>query len=221
MAWIGGNRYLSLSEMDNNSLEVYRNLGTTFTLNALCAMLGNFRHESTVNPQIWESLEPQTIAGVRRGYGLAQWTPWNKLADWANDNGLDYTNGDTQCKRILYELQNNLQWGGNLYANYLNTPPFNFAGFAQSNLDLATLTLYFTLFYERPAEENIEKSRQTKLDYANRIYTILSGIAPPSPEPPRTSSPLNIKHKKLAVFLLDEKRRRKAVILKKSKGGKK
>ena len=72
MAWISGNRYLSLSEMQNNVDIIhyfFRSAG--WTDNAIAAMLGNMQSESTINPGIWEGLDP--YAG---GYGLVQWTPY-------------------------------------------------------------------------------------------------------------------------------------------------
>ena len=39
-----------------------------WTLNAVAAMLGNMQSESTINPGIWEGLDP--FVG---GYGLVQW----------------------------------------------------------------------------------------------------------------------------------------------------
>lgn len=189
MAWIGGNRYLSQSEMLNNAKEIYNVLGSTFSLNSLSAMIGNMRTESFVNPNIWENLEPQTDPTVRRGYGLVQWTPWGKLKSWCDASGLNYTDGNAQCLRIIYELNNNIQWGGNLYNNYPNTPPYDFYGFSCSTEPLETLTLNFTIFYERPRESEIEKWRQTKLDFAKLVYEELSGMTPPGPEPPRPAPP--------------------------------
>ena len=49
-----------------------------WTLNAVAAMLGNMQSESTINPGIWEGLDP--FVG---GYGLVQWTPYTKYSDWA------------------------------------------------------------------------------------------------------------------------------------------
>src|SRR5690606_39763347 len=44
------------------------------------------------------------------GYGLVQWTPFNKYTIWARDNDLDYSHIDSQLMRIEYELQNGIQW---------------------------------------------------------------------------------------------------------------
>lgn len=206
MAWIGGNRYLSQSEMLNNAKEIYSNLGSVFSLKSLCAMIGNMRVESFVNPNIWESLTPSTDPNAIHGYGLVQWTPWGKLATWCSQNGLDYTNGDAQCARIAWELQNGTQWGRNGYANYPNNPPYSFYEFSRSTDSLESLTLNFTLYYERPRESEIAKWRQTKLDFAELVYTELSGIAPPRPDPPSPVQPSTgggtVRHKTLPVYMM-------------------
>ena len=69
MAWISGNRYLSISEMQNNvDILHYFFRSAGWTDNAIAAMLGNMQSESTINPGIWENLEPYS-----GGYGLVQW----------------------------------------------------------------------------------------------------------------------------------------------------
>ena len=55
MAWIGGNRYLSSAEMQNNARIIYEYLlEKGWSVNAICAVIGNMEVESKINPNVWE-----------------------------------------------------------------------------------------------------------------------------------------------------------------------
>ena len=103
MPWITGNRYLSMTEMQNNADIMYAFFTEHgWTVNAIAAMFGNMQTESTLNPGIWESLDP--FGG---GYGLVQWTPYTNYSDWAGDAWQE--NGQKEMERIIYEREHNLQ----------------------------------------------------------------------------------------------------------------
>lgn len=173
MAWIGGNRYLSQSEMKNNATIVWNYLGSKgWTINAVSALLGNMQSESTINPNIWESL----TVDYSRGYGLVQWTPATKYIDWA---GADWENGDKELDRIIYEVDNGLQWFSNPNAPIVN-PPITFKEFTTSTESPATLANYFLWYYEHPAET----IQPIRAEQANAWYEFLSGKPPEPPEPP-------------------------------------
>lgn len=165
MPWVSGNRYLSLEEMQSNALMIrdYFIL-KGWSLNAICGMLGNIQTESTINPQIWESLDEGNLDG---GYGLVQWTPATKYIDWA---GSDYQDGNRQCDRIIYELENNLQW--------IVTPehPMTFQEFSTSTETPYNLAMVFIANYERPLDPN----QPIRGEQANYWYEYLGGI-PPTP----------------------------------------
>ena len=187
MAWIGGNRYLSKSEMENNAVEVYNNLSSYgWTLNSISAILGNMESESTINPNIWESL----TYNPDRGYGLTQWTPSTKYTNWA---GAEYENGDKQCERLKYEADNGLQWYPNKYAPIV-TPPITFKEFTQSTDDVVTLATYFMWYYEQPTDLN-QPNRGTQ---AQSWYEFLSGVAPTPPTP----TPIEQNIKKMPVYMM-------------------
>ena len=59
-----------------------------------------------------------------RGYGLVQWTPRSKYWDWATAVGLDPRHGDSQLKRIDYEIENNIQWIPKSTFDYLTFAEF-------------------------------------------------------------------------------------------------
>ena len=169
MAWIGGNRYLNQSEMENNVTELWNwfsvQLGAS--PHAVAAMAGNMQSESTVNPQIWENLE----INEKKGYGLVQWTPATKLINWAaaQDPPMDYAAGDTQCERIFYEMVEKIQW----YPT--RKYPMTFQEFMFSEDSPYDLAMAFLYNYERPENKN-QPNRGTQ---AESWYTFITGLPPP------------------------------------------
>lgn len=176
MSWIGGNRYLSTEEMQNNATELWNYFGSNgWSVEAVSAMLGNMQTESTINPNIWESL----TVNYNRGYGLVQWTPATKYINWA---GSVYADGNKQCERIQYEADNGLQWFSNPNAP-IPTPPISFAEFSTSTEAPATLANYFLWYYEHPSVTE-QPNRGTQAEY---WYTFLSGKEPQPPSPTPSS----------------------------------
>lgn len=140
-----------------------------WTLNAVCAVLGNMQTESSINPGIWENLQPTTVRDDLHGYGLVQWTPWNKYADWAGANWQN--NGDRQLERIIYESVNGIQWFYNSQMHL--SPPITFEQFTHSELPIETLSDYWLYFYEHPGDP--VASRQLRRNQTNYWYEYLSG----------------------------------------------
>lgn len=140
MAWITGNRYLNMAEMQNNAdLIAEYFTGKGWTIQAICGMLGNMQTESTLNPGIWQNLTPGT-----GGYGLVQWTPYTKYSNWAGAGWEN--NGPKECERIQWELENGEQWiATSMY-------PMSFREFSQSYSPPDILADAFLRNYERPAE---------------------------------------------------------------------
>lgn len=162
MPWITGNRYLSISEMQNNADIMYAFFTAQgWTVNAIAAMFGNMQTESTLNPGIWENLDP--FVG---GYGLVQWTPYTHYSEWAGDGWQD--NGQKEMERIQYELENHLQWiSTSLY-------PMTFREFSQSDKPPAYLAQAFLYNYERPAVKP-QPARSRQAEY---WYEYLAGRPP-------------------------------------------
>lgn len=137
------NRYLTLEEMTVNAQYILDFLlSRGWTKNAICGMLGNMQTESTINPGIWEG---QNLGDMTGGFGLVQWTPATKLISWAQSMSLDYTEMDTQLQRILYEVEQNIQW---IHES------MTFHEFTQSNDSASNLGMLFIEAYERPANPN-------------------------------------------------------------------
>lgn len=175
--WISKNAYLTQSEMENNAIMVWNYFGSRgWTLNAVCAMLGNMQTESTINPGIWESLVVQG-----GGYGLVQWTPYTKYSEWAGTDWQD--NGDKQCERIVYERDNGLQWFRNPSVD-IPDPPITFSEFSDSTLPVDTLANYFLWYYEHPADPD----QPNRAAQAQAWYEFLYGIDPSQPDAPNKTA---------------------------------
>lgn len=169
--WIAKNTYLTRDEMENNALLAWAFFGSRgWSREAVSAMLGNMQTESTINPGIWESL-----IEYGGGYGLVQWTPYTKYSEWAGSGWEN--NGNKQCERINYEMENGLQWFSNIEAPIVD-PPITFEEFSKSTDDVETLANYFLWYYEHPAD-TIQPNRA---EQAKNWYEFLAGITPtPTP----------------------------------------
>lgn len=176
---ISGNRYLSRSEMENNARYIWEYFGSRgWSINAVAGMLGNMQTESTINPGIWESLKE---GNTSKGYGLVQWTPATKLITWANNQGLDYTDMDTQLWRILYEFS----YGYQYYPT--KDYPETFEEFKVSTKDPHYLGMAFLANYERPRVANQPKRGKQ----AQEWYEFLSALpAPEATKPKNKELPL-------------------------------
>jgi hypothetical protein len=157
------NRFLSLTEMKVNAEHILGYLGSRgWTRNSICGMLGNMQSESTINPGIWQGLNSYdstpyvTVSG--QGYGLVQWTPFNKYTIWARDNGLTYSDMNAQLQRIEYEIANGLQWIST------SSYPMSFQQFKVSTETPEYLAQAFIRNYERPADQN-QPNRSTQARY--------------------------------------------------------
>lgn len=172
MAWIEGNFALTTEQMENNARELYAYFSPLgFTVNAICGMLGNMWRESTVNPGVWQDY----TVNYKRGFGLVQWTPAGDYISWAQQNGLHYDKGDTQCRRIKFEYDNGLQY----YKT--SSYPLNFKEFAASTQTPEYLAEAFLYNYERAAAATADLEGRKK--WARYFYELLEGETPDVPEP--------------------------------------
>lgn len=153
---VSGNRYLTLAEMQVNAKYIYQFLYQYgWTINAIAGMLGNMQRESTINPAIWQSLNEGNTSG---GFGLVQWTPASNYISWCESEGLTYTDMDANLLRILYELENGVQY----YPT--DAYPETFREFTQSNATPEYLAMAFLKNYERAGVEASEE-RQVNARY--------------------------------------------------------
>lgn len=182
-SYYAGNVFLTDSEMKTNANYIYRYLSLKgWSRSAVAGMLGNMETESTINPAIWQNLNPVES----NGYGLVQWTPSTNYTLWCTSEGLNPERMDSALARIEYELANGLQWIAT------DDYPLSFAEFKVSNESPEYLAQAFLRNYERPADQN-QPARSTQ---ARKWYSELTGdspITPPSAE---------VKTKKMPFILL-------------------
>ena len=115
----------------------FKNKG--WTKNAICGLLGNIEIETayTLNPDI-------NAYNGDGGYGLLQWTPGSKLKNWAESNGLNFKTINTQCRRVIYEYDNNVQFYPSNYCS------LSFKQYVKSYNSPESLAECFMHNYERP-----------------------------------------------------------------------
>ena len=186
----GESEPLTLEEMQVNALYLYNVLsGAGWTINSISAMLGNMQAESTINPGRWQN---EDVDNTDIGYSLVQWTPASKYIGWCNSQGLaDPSEMDSAIARILFEVENNIQWIGTEDYN------FTFSTFTKSSDDVGMLAKAFLLNYERPADQS-KRVQDYRTQLATAWYEFLSGTTPETTK----------KKKKGYNFLLFNKRKR-------------
>lgn len=170
--WIKGNRYLSIGEMQNNAQIIFNTLLLKgWTKNAIAGMLGNMQKESTINPGIWQNLNPNQSLG----WGLVQWTPSTNFTDWAAANGYANDDGDAQLIWIDTVTASVGQWIPT--TQY----PETFGEFKVSTQTPEYLADCFLKNFERPGEID-QPDRQR---YARYWFDWWEGspVPPPNPNP--------------------------------------
>lgn len=190
-----GNVFLSRAQMQVNARYVWQYLRLKgWSRNAVAGMLGNMETESTINAGIWQNLSDGSDLSL--GFGLVQWTPASKYLDWCGY--VAYDSIDTALDRIIYELENGLQW--------ISTEdyPLSFATFAKSAGSPEYLAECFLHNYERPADTN-QPARATQartwynyLEQYDDGYTGDGGDIDDGDEP----TPIPYKTSKMPLWLL-------------------
>ena len=176
--WISDyQRWLTEDEsLHNAQIVVHYFSALGWTPQAISAMCGNMRHESSINPDMYEygyAWEDD------RGYGLVQWTPRSKYWDWAVARGLPPRHGDSQLARIEYEIENGIQWIAISDYDYMT-----FEEFSQSTLSVSYLTEVFIWSYERPNRQAGETSLPNRIAFAERVFNELDFEGGPGPGGP-------------------------------------
>ncbi len=188
---------LTAAEMQTNAKYIYSALiDKGWSKNAISALLGNLQAESAINPGRWQS---DSVNSLTSGYGLVQWTPATKYLDWCESYGyIDPSEMDNNISRIIYELNNGIQWIAT--ANYNLT----FKEFSTSSESVEYLAKAFLLDYERPADQS-ESVQAFRASLASNWYTYLNltGETPTEPDVPI----LRTKKKKFNFLLFSSRRR--------------
>lgn len=164
---------LTMEQMRVNAQYIYVALSDHgWSKNAICGLLGNMQHESSLNPGRWQS---DKVGRTGSGYGLVQWTPATKYIDAVG--GGDYSTMDNNIERIIWEVNNNKQ--------YYSTSgyPLSFREFTTSNKDPYYLACAFAWNYERSwtvlygTESAKESVRQARGGAANSWCEYLSSVS--------------------------------------------
>jgi RHS repeat-associated protein len=144
---ISSNKALTKEQMQVNAKYIYEYLTKEgWSKEAISALLGNMQTESTINPGRWQI--GMTNDYDHGGFGLVQWTPAKKYFDWAEENKLDPYDIDSQLKRIIYEVENNVQW-----QSFRNEYEMTFKEFITSTKSPDELANVFLVSYERPRDQ--------------------------------------------------------------------
>lgn len=191
---------LTVEQMTVNVRYIYTYLiSKGWSIQAICAMVGNMQAESSINPGRWQS---EDVGNTSLGYGLVQWTPSTKYTSWCGENGFaDPSEMDANLSRILYEVESNLQWIAT------NEYPLTFKEFTQSGLRIEDLAKAFLLCYERPADQSASV-REYRGSLARNWYNVIInnswGSGSSNPSGGTTSKTKKSKYK----FLLFNARKR-------------
>ena len=150
--------------LENAQLVANRALKKGWKKESICALCGNMRHESSVNPNMYEY---GYSWGADRGFGLVQWTPRSKYWNWALSKGYkesELRDGEAQMDRIDWEAKNGEQW--------IATPnyPESFKQFRtnSTNKSIDYLTRAFIWNYERPLASAGEQSTPERVAFAKK-----------------------------------------------------
>lgn len=197
MVWINGFQdWLSDADSLKNAQKVVDYLytsGSDWKKESISALIGNMKHESSINPNMYEFGYDWTDD---RGFGLVQWTPRSKFWDWGVSEGYsesELRSGDSQLARLDYEVDNNIQYIANGHQwryDMGDKYDFSFTDFRtnQPGLTVEQLTEAFMWNYEGPAYEAGTSSLSGRQAFALRAFNELNWSGggdtdPPDPPP--------------------------------------
>lgn len=92
-------RYLTEEESINNAHAFYNYFKGKWSDLAIASIMGAMMLESTLNPNIWQGLNPSAMPSQYEGFGLVQWTPYTRIINWLNERGYqvaDYGIGESK-----------------------------------------------------------------------------------------------------------------------------
>ena len=142
------NGELSYFSMIQNAI-IVRDILSMFgwSINAICAVLGNMQQESRINPGYWQGY------GNGPGYGLVQWDPSSKFFNWANNDGFRTNCIVVQLVGIMSEMfttnTDHREW----WQTHISVPSqykMPASDFIRSTKNVADLASIFMHCYERP-----------------------------------------------------------------------
>lgn len=174
VAWdYPNNNYCNATQEDNNAICFAAYCRTRgWTDEAIAGTLGNIDPESTINPSLWEGrVEPYSVNA--QGFGLIQWTGYNRLTKWAHDQGLSAYDPYVQIRRIEADGNNigDVYWFRPNYAP--STVPYNVTWSEyinnSRNWTPAELAIIFYWYRERSAAHDPGQRPALATHYYNII----------------------------------------------------
>lgn len=190
------------TEQIHNATKIYNYFNALgWSLSAICGMIGNMMHESTINPAFIQATHrnqlPNSAANLSdvpnsvmlsfygsgaNGIGLVQWdgstsTPpaGQKLVSFAERYNMIWYDGDCQVFRIKREQETNIQWTSRSYYGITWTWD-NYITNTRTPEESAHI---FRRCYEVAAAGDEESEAN-----ARWFYDYFSGSPPEPPEPP-------------------------------------
>lgn len=187
MSWhtkaTGGYSYTSTEGLENAQM-IYNILNARgWSLNAICAVIGNIYGESGLNPWRWNSDNVQAVGSTTRiAYGLVQFYPYTKYADseYAQSysgfgvNYSDQTGSTTDGNAQMIFVDEHADW--QLSDDY----QVSFADFKVSSGSIDYLVNVWYYNYERAGGSPSD----VRFTVAQYFYDLWNETPPePSPEP--------------------------------------
>lgn len=187
MSWhakaTGAYSYTSTEGLENAQM-IYNILNARgWSLNAICAVIGNIYGESGLNPWRWNSDNVQAKGSTQSiAYGLVQFYPYTKYADNTNAQaitgfGVNYSDqvGSTSDgnAQIIFVDE---------YGDYISSSSYSlsYSDFKTSSESIDYLVNAWYYNYERAGGS----PNETRFTVANYFYNLWSETPPePSPEP--------------------------------------
>lgn len=186
--WTNSLNALTEAQKENNVNIIYtffKNLGWNDM--PIAAMLGNMELEGQMNPAQWQN--GFAIEASNAGFGLSQWTPWTKLANYLGDNWR--TDYDGQLRRIEWEAEPANQ--GQQWVPLSSYENYTFQQFAHDTTHtLEWLVACYEYSYERGTP-----MIETRVQYAERWLEYIQGGPPTPPTPPTPTT-----RRKMPVWMM-------------------
>ena len=178
-----------------------------WTLNAVCGTLGNMQCESYMSPafiqatnrwrlpnsaadlsdvpnSVMENFYREYYGDPNRAYGigLVQWDGLGitrqKLVGYAENNGWNWYDGDTQTSRILYEQTNNLQWQSTVT---IDGVAYNWSTYPTGTATPENMSEAWRTGYEVGGDDTVVQRQENARRWYD--YFITDPPMPPAPTP--------------------------------------
>ena len=189
------------NEAKENMAEIYNQLKSTWSIEAIGGMLGNLYAESGLNPWRWQS-DKVSMSDRYKGYGLCQFTPaYGYINDYGvgvdgyapNMSTTEVTSGanasDGKAQIIVIDTDRAGKFiNRKKYCDYADLSGcYPMDSFKQVN-DLYIACVGWLFNYEFPKDRS-ESVANLRYEYAQTCYEYIKTLETPTPEPPTPPTP--------------------------------